>query len=231
MALEDTYALFKTNPEDKAVLKSVVNELQPTINYALTSLNATNDPVLKVNAKVIAADAVKSYDPSYGASLETHVTHNLQKLGRIARKHRSPIQLPERQQLEGYALKRAEEELLDKTGRDPDVSELADYTGFSVKKITELRKPTVAVVTEAALDGSGGVETPDYMTDAMDYIHIDSDYKDRKILEHMFGYGGSTILPANELAAKLKTHPSQITRRTAKMKIKLHELVDALERQ
>jgi hypothetical protein len=59
----DTLNLYTQDPSPDN-LSNVVASLNPTINYALISVNGANDPVLKSEAKLIAANAVKSYDPA-----------------------------------------------------------------------------------------------------------------------------------------------------------------------
>jgi len=208
-------------------LNSVVRGLQPTINYALSSVSGLGDPGLTAKAKLVAAEAVKTYDPEYGASLETHVSNNLKKLSRIARAHKSPIQLPERTQLDLYALHRSETEYTDKYGQEPDVTQLADYSGIPIKRIKKLRLSSLAVPSEEA--GIEGEEVPNYYEEALDYVYQESDYRDRKIMEHKLGYGGAKKMAGNEIAMKLNIDPAQITRRSAKLAMKVSELQEALE--
>lgn len=225
-----TYDKYKLDPS-KENLSMVVGALRPTINYALMSVNSKNDPVLNAEARVLAADAVKSFDPQYGVGIKTHVTNSLKKLSRVARKHRSPVNLPERHQIDSYTLDKARKEFEENIGRDPTMIELADKTGLPIKRIQKLNARQFNIIADDTLDGDEGFsESADYTTDALDYVYHDSDYLDQKILEYKMGYNGTDTLDALQIAEKLKVHPSQVSRRSAKLLIKVNETLDMLNK-
>lgn len=231
--LDNAYTNYIQDPTPDN-LNLVVTELNPTITYSLSNFNALNDPIIKSKAKLVVANSIKNFDPQYGASLTTHVSNQLKQLNRTVRKQRSTLQIPERQQLDLYALDRIEKEYIDKHGKDPDLTVLSDASGLSIKRIAAIRNNSYAVGTDSianADDIGGGSETPDYSKDALDYIYMDSDYKDRKIMEHKLGYGGKPILSSQDIADKLKINNSQISRRSAKILLKVNELVEALDTQ
>jgi len=227
MALEDAFDTYKVDQTPES-LNSVVGELKPTITYALSNLGALNDPVIRSEAKVVAAKAIKHYDPSFGATLETHVSNSLRQLSRTARKQRSTIRLPERHQLDAYALYKGEKEYVDKYGKEPDLDQLSDFTGISRKRINKIKGSSFAIATEGSYEGNIE-ERPDYTQDAIEYIYTDADHKNKKILEHKLGYGGAQVLSNEEIAKKLNIHPSQVSRRSASILIKIDELISALE--
>jgi len=233
MIIDEAYQTYKLEPTPQN-LNTVVNGLNSSISYALSNYNALGDPVIKAKAKVIAAKAIQTYDPSYGANLETHVSNQLQQLNRVVRKERSPLQLSERHQLDAYALDKAEKEYMDEFGKEPDVATLADKIGLSPKRIAKIRSNTFAAGTELIAptgeDIAAGAEGTDHTDEAIEMVYQDSDYKDRKIMEYKLGYGGKPqIDDMQELANKLKIHPSQISRRSAKLMIKINEHLEALE--
>jgi DNA-directed RNA polymerase specialized sigma subunit len=227
MALNESYQTWKTEP-NPGNLNKVVEDLKPTITYSLSNLNALNDPVVKAEARVAAAKAVEGYDPTYGATLETHVSNQLKQLTRVARRQKSPIRVPERQQLEAYHINRTEREFADKHGREPDLDELADAAGFSAKKINRIKNRSVGVVSEGTFGGNIE-ERPDYAEDAVDYIYKDSDARDRKIIEHKLGYGGKPEMSSQEIAVMLDIHPAQVSRRAAKILMRVNEQIEAME--
>ena len=66
--------------------------------------------------------------------------------------------------------------------------------------------------------------------EAMDYVHHDSDYIDRKILEHKSGYGGAELLSPAAVAQKLGLTPSQLSRRSAKLALKINDLEQSMKK-
>ncbi len=209
-------------------LNKIVHAAQPMIRYSLASVNALDNPKLKAQAKLFTVEAVQKYDPTRGAALRTHIGNNLMQIRRAAREASTPVRVPERAQLEMGYLKRKELEFRDVHGRDPDINELADQALMSRKKIEQLRNVHKTMPTEGALGGAQG-EAPAYLEDAMSYVYHDADFHDRKILEHRGGYGGSELLPPNILGTQLGLTPSQLSRRSAKLAMKIHEITNMFE--
>jgi DNA-directed RNA polymerase specialized sigma subunit len=227
-SIDDLYKSWKTQPTQEN-LTSVVTALHPTINYALSSVHSANDPLVKSKALIYTAQAVQRYSPEQGASLPTFVSSHLRQLSRAARQARAPVKIPERKQLDLYAIYRAEREFGEKHGRDPDLLELADATGMSTKQIEKTRKYSYTIPAESQLpEGMGEGQGPDYQQEAMDYAYHDADYLDRKILEMKTGYGGTQTMTPKDIAVALKLTPSQLSRRSAKLTMKINSIEKAL---
>jgi DNA-binding Lrp family transcriptional regulator len=62
------------------------------------------------------------------------------------------------------------------------------------------------------------------MGEALEYVYDESDQLDRKIIEMTTGYGGVTMLQKNQIAIKLGISPSQVTRRSERIGVKLQEM-------
>ena len=230
--IDDLYASYVNDPTQDN-LNSVIKGLKPTIDYQLASLGASSDPVMKSKAHVYAAEAVLNYDPEKSA-LPTFVSSQMRKLSRDRRSMSGPIKIPERMQLDTYALVRAEREFEDTNGREADDVELADVTGFSLKKIGQLRSGSMATPTESAFEeGQQEKDMPDYLDEATNYVNNDADHVDRKILELKTGYGrkSETFVPlkAKDIAAKLRISPSQVSRRSLRLSKKINDIKGALE--
>lgn len=229
-APEDFYQVYKKKPTQQN-LSAVLKSLQPTIQYALNANNALGDPFVKTMADVYAVEAVKKYDPSQDTNLNTWVGSELRQIGRVARQSRSVLKVPERTQMDAFRLMSATKELEDKLGREPNVGELADHTGYSVKRIEKVRTQTRAVPSQANIGGELEQEGPDFTTEALDYVYNEADHVDRKILEHKVGYGGAELLEPQVVATKLGLTPSQLSRRSARLSLKINEYQNLLETQ
>jgi len=240
---ESPFDVWKAKPTPQN-LSSVVKYLDPAIKQTIQSIGGGSDPYLYSQARVLAAKAVESYDPTYGAGLHTWVNRQLLPLRRIRREKQTAIKIPESVQLDAFHLMRTEEEFKEEYGREPDLEELSDKARMPIRRIEKVRQKFVSIVGDSATDpdaqnesaagnSKGGVaseySTPDYDTEAMDYVYQDSDYGDRKIMEPNAGYGGGSPLSGVELAAKLRVSPAQITRRAAKLTYKINEYVKMLE--
>ena len=228
------YELYKLNPSQQN-LAQVTKQLRPTIDSVLASIGATGNPHLKSRANVVAAKAIRSYNPDSGASLSTWVSSQLRQLSRDVRKSNNIMSIPEGVQLDSYALYRAENEFMEEHDREPTLKELADITHLSQKRIIHIRKKTKAIVADSATVGEDGSELAqggetDHSQEAMDYIYNDSDTTDQKILEYLLGYGGETPLNNKTIMQKLKLTPVQLTRRKARLAMRINSIIADLEK-
>lgn len=225
----EKWQLFK----DSDSLYEVTKSLRPTIDSVVASLGGTGNPQVAAKARVIAAKAIQSYDPEAGATLPTWVSQQLRQLTRDIRKSNSMVHVPDGVQLDGYALYRAEKEFEDEHGREPTIEELADISHLSTKRIKDVRNKMRPIVTDAGTESEDGssllsVENSDYTQDALDYVYAESDRNDRKILEYTVGYGGAQPLDTKQIMQKLKLPPVQLSRRKARLSMRINEIVDGL---
>jgi DNA-directed RNA polymerase sigma subunit (sigma70/sigma32) len=183
-------------------------------------------------ANVIAAQAVKKYNPDMpgAAGLHTFVKSELQQLTRVARRSRSVLQVPERSQLDAFALAKSRRSFEDAHGREPDMGELADHSGFSLKRIEKVMQQTRPTPGEAAFETDHEKDATDFTPEAIDYVYHDADHVDRKILEHKIGHNGAEVLPPHAVAQKLGLTPSQLSRRSARLSLKINELEQSLRK-
>lgn len=221
-------------------LYSTVKDLRPTIDSVVASLGGSGNPQIAARARVIAAKAVQSYDASSGASLPTWVSQQLRQLTRDIRKSNSAVAIPDGVQLDGYAIYRAEKEFEDENGREPTVDELADKCHLSRKRIADVRKKMKTIVTGEMATGEDsedgvlgadelGLSKTDYTNDALDYVYNESDRNDKKILEYTVGYGGADVLDNKQIMQKLKLTPVQLTRRKARLSMRINQIIEDLE--
>jgi len=228
--LESAYTAYQADPS-QGNLHTVVTKLRPTIDYQLSSLGVSNDPVMRTKATVYAAKAIPKFDPSV-SSLPTFVSSQLKQLTRDRRLMSTPLKIPERAQLDAFHLHRKEQEYIDKYGKEPDAQELSDHVGIPIDRISKIRDTMMAVPSETAMGEATTHTGPDFLMEATKYVHADADYVDRRILELKTGYGmGKSFkhLRANEIAQKLNISPSQVSRRIVRLTNKIEEIREALE--
>jgi DNA-directed RNA polymerase specialized sigma subunit len=228
-SLDSAYAAYLSDPSPDR-LNDVVNHLSPVINYSLSSINANTDNLIKNKAKIFAADAVKKFNPAAGAALPTWVGGQLMQLKRFKREVNQPVKVPERVQLDAYTLSRAEKEFYDQHNREPDVEELSDFSKMPRKRIEKIRRSFRAMPSQGAM-GEGFTQTEtDFGTEALDYTYKDADKIDRKIIEMKMGYGGRyEPMQPNKISALLGLTPSQLTRRSIKLSLKIQEIEKNLQ--
>lgn len=226
----EPYDLWVEDPSQEN-LKKVVDGLEPTINYSLSQVGGVNDPYMRAKARKIAAESIRSYNPTSEAALPTWTTQQLMQLKRISRQSNPSMRIPEKAQLDGLAISRAEAEFLDKHDRYPDLDELSDAVMLPKKRIQDVRKMSRAVPSESALQGATiNPQEPDYYSEASDYVYADLDATDKKILEMKTGYGGKyEPMPPARIAAELGIHESNVTRRSTRIAMRINEVENGLQ--
>jgi hypothetical protein len=226
--IEQLYGAYKVEPTPER-LSHVVKALQPTINYALAQHNAGDDPLVRSRAILFTTKAVEKYDPSFGASLPTHVSHQLRQLSRTVRQSRSPVHIPERVTIDNWRLHQASQEFEDEHGREPDTLELADFSKLPVSRIEKIRKFAVSIPSEEAM-GEMEQQQPDFDREAVEYVMHDADHTDRRILEMKTGFGGHPIMQPKEIAIALRLTPTQLSRRSMRLTARINSIRSSLEK-
>jgi DNA-directed RNA polymerase specialized sigma subunit len=217
---------------DPAGMAGAVNALTPKLAQHLHRYGLGTDPLAMGKAKVLAAKALQSYDPSSGAGLMTWLDRNMQPLSRFRRQRATAIKVPEKIQLDNMAIERAAADFEIEKGREPELDELADAAGMTVKRLDHVRKAFKRMPSESAFEGN--LESnigPDTLGEALSIVWDESDPVDRKILQLRTGYGGTARTDsAAEVAMTLNLTPVQLSRRSARIAAKLDELMESLER-
>lgn len=224
--LDDAYNQWAIDRKPEH-LNATVEFLRPTIDYKLAALGSADNPQMRHQARLMVAEAVKKFDPSMGVRLTTWSQQHLQGMNRFKRENQGPVKVPDRAALDAWSIEKANQELEDKLGREPDVHELADFTNMSVKRIAAVRKATRPVAASAQMY-SEGEDLSDYLGEALTYIYDDSDAMDRKIIELTTGYGGVQVMPKNQVAERLGISPAQVTRRTERIAQKIQAIEEDL---
>jgi len=226
--IDDAYEFWQRN-QSTANMDRLLQAAKPTIGKALSSF-AGGDKSMTARAKRLAIDAFKTFDPKRGAKLNTHLMIRLQPLQREYTSRSSIFKIPERVQLDKFRLEQSELALTDELGREPSDNELAEYTGFSTRRIAHVRKFARRGYAESQIRTPEGEpvqvtsETVDPEDIWFEYVHHDLDPIDKKILEWKTGMYDKKVLSTNEIASRLKITPSAVSQRAAKIALKLENV-------
>lgn len=205
----------------------VVKSLKPTIAYSLSSIGAVDDPRMRRQAEIFAADAVRRYDPNQGTNLRTWTTSQLQRIQRYKRENAGAIRVPDRARQDAYHLALTEAEYVDQHGEEPDLEQLSDKAAMSIDRIRKVRALTRPVVAEGAL-GSDAHSLPDYDQEALSYVYQESGKENRKLIELVLGYGGNPPMSQAEAAKRLGMSTAQVSRRLAGLQFRTQEILTDL---
>lgn len=189
----------KTN--DPQALSKLLDRLQPLI-YREVSKWQSSMPVAALESKgrMLAAEALKTYNPSMGAAIGTHVTSRLRKLSRHVYPYQNVARLPENKQLLFNTYQVAQSKLYDELGRDPTVDEMSDELSWAPKRVRDFSNTfgrRELVESEGALmEGDGDSST------LTDFFYHGLSPQDKLLFEDITGYGGKRPLNNTQLMKK-----------------------------
>mgnify|MGYP001571225807 CR=1 FL=1 len=230
VSLIDTY---RTKPT-QSNLRAVVGDLGQTIDRALKTYAPGGNPIVQQRARLLAAKAVKSYDPTAGANLQTHVYRQLQELQRTAPQIQEPMVMPERLRRDRGAVLRAIDETQNDLGREASDEEISEATGLPVKRIVKVRSQMRAGMPTSVIENQDDEDDDDSSYDHvqhasspeedwLDAVYHDLGDIDRLILQYRSGYRGVPQLSNQEIAKQLKLSPSAVTQRANRIQARLDQ--------
>lgn len=190
-------------------LDVVLDKLTPLIQAEVNRwAGSLARPLLELEAKKLAVEAIRSYNPHAGAALATHVSNRLKKLSRLTYTHQNVGRIPEHQVLNLASYNIAKENLTNSLGRDPTVDELAGELAWSKPYLNRFQKSLRSEFVES------GEPPPIFDTNAgqngmVDFVYNDLNPVHKKIFEHTTGYGGAKVLSNADLMKKLKLTQGQ----------------------
>lgn len=205
---------------DNNAISPFLSEVSPTITKAVNSF-AAGDKIYMTKARLLAIEAAKTFDPSKGANINTHVYNQLKQLQRISAQRGNLTHIPENVAQQRSQVQRAIRELTADLGDDPTTEQIADRVGMSVKRIDALMNYRPIVPESLAVNPEGDAFTAVDKYKALDLydtvIYNELDNTDKKIYEWSTGYGKGEKLSGVQIAQRLKITPAAVSKRYAQI--------------
>jgi DNA-directed RNA polymerase specialized sigma subunit len=210
---EQQWVDYNKRPSE-AGLSTIMQEVEPTISSALMSFTG-GDKSLLPRARIIAAQAITSYDPKQGTTLKTHVYNNLKGLNRFKAERSAVVHIPENVRLDTNALYKYRQSFTEENGRDPTVDEINDQLGLGTRRLKKAETFGKELSSSQMVSDKGDINIflKDNDDPWFDYVYHDLDNVQKKIMEWTTGYGGSEILPKKEIAKRLGISAPAISQR------------------
>lgn len=207
--------------------RAFLKEYAPVVESALRSYGG-NDPALRTRARIMALQALKTYNPSKNVALKTHVYNTLHGLSRFSRGRREPVRIPEQWSQDFDRVARVEAQITSEKGRAATMLELADKLSIPVERIKMIKaripkvKPEAVVTSEKGeLVSRAGDDNP--LKAWSEFVYHDLDDVDKKIFEMGTGYGGAKVSTRADIAKKLGISSPAVSQRISKITSKLEE--------
>lgn len=226
-------AWLRVQKGDAAASSEFIQSVTPTIDKCIASF-ANNDSSYKTQARILALEAAKTYDPEKGSNIDTHVYNHLKRLQRLSAQRSNLTKISENTSLDKLQIARAIREYQADHGTDPSTEDIANIVGMSRKRIDAVMN-NKAVVPEGVFTNDKGDSTVGSLsTRAIDLynnaIYDELDNTDKKIYEWATGYGKGERLSNAEIAKRLKISPAAVSQRYAKISSKFAQDRDMIQR-
>ena len=214
----------KPTPEDTEFL---LTKMKPTISSAMNSYAPGMGKQLGVKAAHLTLQALQSYDPTKGTDPTTFVFHNLKRLNRLAGKRQNIMPLSEVASREGRFLAKVRTDFMDTYDREPSELELADMTGYTLKKINKILN-RASVRSDSSMIDEESHESNFTSKDVTDddyynYVYASVGPTDQKIMDWASGRGGK-VISNMDIAKRLGVTPAAVSQRKAKIQKLMSEV-------
>lgn len=200
----------------KKDMSKLIRHLQPLISRQVINVSGTL-PVaaLEGEARDWAIKGVKTFDPSRGFALGTHITNYVQRVKRLNYKYQNAARLPEDMHLDFHKYNRALEQLRDETNEEPEVEAIANRLGWSKNQVTRFKNRIFTEGIESLEENPTQVSK--YSDDNILMGHLLSHLtEDEKIILKHKG-----TISATELAAKLGVNTNRLNYLQSNLKKKI----------
>lgn len=235
-SVEKLFAEEASTPADPSWLRvqrgeagaasAFLKDVEPTIVKAVNAYSA-GDRSYMTQARIMAIEAAKTYNPERGASIDTHVYGQLRRLQRVSAQRGNLTRISENVAQQRAQVQRAIRELSADLGEEPTTDQIADKLGMSRNRINDLMnyKPIVPDSIAVSPEGDSlAVADVDKALALYDnVIYEDLDNIDKKIYEWSTGYGKGEKLSGIEIARRLNMSPAAVSKRYVKISQKFAE--------
>jgi DNA-directed RNA polymerase specialized sigma subunit len=196
-------------------LNALLDRLNPLIQREVQKWgSAVPRPALESKARVLAVEALKTYNPNRGAAVGTHVSSRLRKLSRFVYPYQNVARLPENKQLNYNTFQVAQNQLYDTLGRDPSVTELSDNLGWTKKRVSDFQ---YTFARRELVESEGAhLDTQTSDDSLVDFYYHGLPPNDQRLFEDITGYGGRPVLNNRRLMGKYKLTQGQLSYRKRK---------------
>lgn len=206
MSADRDVELYQTwkRTQSPADLQALVKNLDPLIHAEVNRRAGTlATPLLVIQAKKIAVEAIKTFNPALGFKLSTHVTNQLQKLSRVNYAHQNAARIPEHSMLQFHSVNIATEDFKADNGREPTADELADALGWSPKKLEQLQTQFGRSELLESIETPGDLFVSEQHDPRINYVYTTLTPRQQKIFEMTTGYRGTKRANNSTIMQKL----------------------------
>lgn len=191
--------------QDPMFFQELYKSLKPLIHGAAEKASLGSNVPLSAHKAYAAQnflDALRTFQPGKGASLQTHIYGAVhQKAKRLNYQYQNLGSIPEPRAQTIGVYQNEHSNLRDALGREPSAAELADKLGWGIKEVANIQKEMRRDLSMT----EGMEETPYYQSsrdeELLNYLYYDLGPEEKVVYEYVFGKNGKQkmIKPNNTI--------------------------------
>ncbi|MFA7710493.1 MAG: hypothetical protein WCY30_05265 [Candidatus Neomarinimicrobiota bacterium] len=210
-------------------LENLFKNFEGIITTAVKKYSSQRMPTsaIRTEAERLALGAFRTYNPSMGASLATHVNNNLLKLYGFVARYSDIAKVPEKRYSGVRRFNDAERILREKFKREPNAAEIADYLQIPVSEVGRYRQEGVQILSGSGISDFSNIDVgSDSLLKkyALSAVYFDLEPEEKIVYEYVYGMAGKKQTGSTgEIATKTGMSPSKISRLKKKIADKIEK--------
>ena len=219
-------------PENmRGAVDSLSTEIKNFSNSYSTSLNPS---IVRGKAKMLAVEAIKTYDPKMGSALKTHFFNHIRPLARQIKGITESSALTKHYETNVNRYVNFVRDFIGEHGREPDDSEIMDALMITPRQLSVLNKASKYEIPEGQIEDFN-FENKSMQHEAKidawtEYVYHDLSPMGKKIMDMKLGRHGRDPMSNIEIAQKLGLSPKEVTQYTENISKKILEGVQSREK-
>jgi DNA-directed RNA polymerase specialized sigma subunit len=197
------------------MLPELMAAFAPTVAYR-KSVYAKNvripEDAIELQLQMQLVKALRTYDPTKGASVNTHVVNYLHGVQRWIGENQNIGRIPENRIYKIRPYKNALVELTEELVRQPTDTEVAERLGWDVKEVERMRKELRSDLYTQGFDNDPASYTPSKRLELLHMFVSELEGEERVLYEYLTGINRERVESTNELARLLGKEPYKISR-------------------
>lgn len=212
--------------KDPGKLGQLLDSVHPIIVNTVKRFESVPLPPSSITAeaKKQALNAFRTYDPTAGASLGTHVHNYMQKVNRFVYEHQNVGRIPEHRIVQIGTFNAVKSELREKLGREPSATEVGDELNWSHAEVERMERELKREVPESAVSDVdfSFTQTSDAQK-VLGFIYYELSPQEKVVFEYLTGWAGKPKLPEEQIAAKIGATRERVKKLKAKIAAKIKQ--------
>ena len=196
-------------------LRPLLKSIRPLIDSEASQWARQRDvPPAAIRAEFTsqAVEGLRTYDPKYGAQINTHLRSQMRRARRFITKYQNTARIPETRVYKVQKLQNATTYLQEQLGREPTEHELADEMQWSPKQVSYLQKEVRKTLPTTQFRSDPMSIVPSKQAEILRLLPYELTMEEKQVFEYLYGFGGKPKLAPGAIAKKLNMSAPKVSR-------------------